>query len=352
MASASRRDSTTLREELFEQPAAFQFFQAVRLLHKLRSDRAGVGRHAEPDDEAVRFRSDTSFVFPEGDIREIQAGEAGAPDEMTVKFLGIASPGSFGSLPTPYVEEIRRQERELRNPAMREFLDLFNHRLVSLFYRAWERSSLPVLHDLGADNPFEKVLRSVFGTLGPSFDERMPLSREHLLSRAGLLSMSPAPASAVAATVKSIFGLPTRIAQFRPGWYPIDASDQNRLGRANVRLGEDLNLGEEVLLVQSRFRLSLGPMDWERFQELLPGSEGYNALCNLVRLAAGAALDFEVQLILQATEVPETQLGGEAPLSQLGRTTWLRTDPFDEDADGAIFEPAFDDRLASRAEAA
>ncbi|MGH7336166.1 MAG: type VI secretion system baseplate subunit TssG [Myxococcota bacterium] len=339
MAPESRRNIASLKEELLERPSAFEFFQAVRLLHKLRPDREGVGRDADPGREAVRFRSDTSFVFPEGDIREINAGEPGTPDEMIVKLIGIASPGSFGSLPTPYVEEVRRQERELKNPAMREFFDLFNHRLVALFYRAWERSRLPVLHDLDVDNAFESVLFATLGLLGPAFDARMPLDQASLLSRAGLLAMAPAPASAIESIVLSLFGVPARVVQFLPSWYGIDASDRSRLGAANARLGVDLNLGEQVLLVQSRFRVSVGPVDRKRFLALLPDGTDFAALSSVVRLAAGVEFDFDVQIVLAAAEVPETRLGG-ADAAQLGWTTWLRTEPFTDDARAAIFEPA------------
>jgi type VI secretion system protein ImpH len=340
MAPESRRHTASLREELFERASAFEFFQAVRLLHKLRPERAGVGRDADPEREAVRFRSDTSFVFPEGDIREIVAGESGAPDEMVVKLIGIASPGSFGSLPTPYVEEVRRQERTLKNPAMREFFDLFNHRLVSLFYRAWERARLPVLRDLGAENAFESALFATVGLLGPAFDARMPLDQTSLLSRAGLLAMAPAPACAIESVVTSLFGVPARVEQFQPSWYAIDASDRSRLGAANARLGVDLHLGEQVLLVQSRFRVALGPVGRDRFLSLLPDSEGFAALSSVVRLAAGAELDFDVQIALAAAEVPETRLASGLGASQLGWTTWLRTREFTEDARAAIFEPA------------
>jgi len=281
-------------------------------------------------------------VFPEGDIREITAGADGKPDLMTVKLLGIASPGSFGSLPTPYVEEVRRQERVLKNPAMREFFDLFNHRLTSLFYRAWERSRLAVLHDLGADNAFESVLLGAIGLLGPAFDGRMPLDHAILLSRAGLLAMAPAPASAIESVVQSLFDVPARVVQFLPSWYAIDTGDQNRLGSANSQLGIDLNLGAQVLLVQSRFRVAIGPIGRDRFKALLPDSGGFAALSSVVRLAAGVEFDFEIQLILAAAEVPATRLGGDAgdPPAQLGRTSWLRTQEFTEDASAAIFEPA------------
>ena len=339
MAPASRRNTTSLKEELFERPSAFEFFQAVRLLHKLRPEREGVGRDVDPGREAVRFRSDTSFVFPQGDIRAITAGDGETPDEMVVKMIGVASPGSFGSLPTPYVEEVRRQERELKNPAMREFFDLFNHRLVALFYRAWERSRLPVLHDLGVDNAFETALFAALGLHGAAFDARMPLDQTALLSRAGLLAMAPAPASAIAQVVTSLFGVPARVEQFQPSWYAIDASDRARLGAANSRLGLDLNLGDQVLLVQSRFRIALGPIDRKRFLELLPDGADFAALSSVVRLAAGVELDFDVQIVLAAAEVPETILGGGLGASQLGWTTWLRTQEFTEDARAAIFQP-------------
>lgn len=340
MAPASRRNTASLKQDLFERPSAFEFFQAVRLLHKLRPDREGVGRDADPGREAVRFRSDTSFVFPEGDIRAITPGEAETPDEMVVKMLGVASPGSFGSLPTPYVEELRRQERELKNPAMREFFDLFNHRLVALFYRAWERARLPVLHDLGVDNAFETALFAVLGLHGPAFDARMPLDQTALLSRAGLLAMAPAPASAIGSIVTSLFGVPARVEQFLPSWYAIDAGDRARLGAANARLGIDLNLGEQVLLVQSRFRVALGPVGRERFLALLPDGSEFAALSSVVRLAAGVEFDFDVQIVLAAAEVPKTRLFGGLGASQLGWTTWLRTQEFREDARAAIFEPA------------
>jgi type VI secretion system protein ImpH len=340
MASESRRNTTTLKEELFERAGAFEFFQAVRLLHKLRPNRAGVGRDADPDREAVRFRSDTSFVFPEGDIAGIAAGEDGRPDEMTVKLLGIASPGSFGSLPTPYIEELRRQERVLKNPAMREFFDLFNHRIVSLFYRAWERSQLPVLHDLRQDSAFESALRAAIGLFAPGLAAQLPLDATSLLSRAGLLAMAPAPATAIESLVTSLYGVPARVEQFLPSWYAIDPPDRSRLGTAHARLGLDLHLGEQVLLVQSRFRVALGPMDRARFLALLPDGERYAALSSVVRLAAGVEFDFEVQLVLDAADVPETRLAGDESATQLGWTSWLRTQEFTEDARAAVFEPA------------
>jgi type VI secretion system protein ImpH len=152
--------------------------------------------------------------------------------------------------------------------------------------------------------------------------------------------MAPAPATAIDAVVTSLFGVPARVEQFLPNWYRIDPDDRSYLGTANARLGIDMNLGEQVLIVQSRFRLVLGPLRLARFLELLPEADGFDALSCLVRLAAGTELDFDIQLILAAADVPDTRLCSNTDASRLGRTSWVKTQPFSEDATAAIFEPA------------
>jgi type VI secretion system protein ImpH len=340
MAPASRRDAAPLSQRLFEEPQGFQFFQAVRLLHKLRPGRAPVGRGADPEDEVVRFRSDVSFVFPPGDIRELHRADSDEPDDMLVSFMGVASPGSFGSLPVPYTEEIHRQERQFRNRALRDFFDIFNHRIVSLFYRAWQRARVAVLHDLGQTSGFESVLRAVLGLEGEAFAERLPFDDRGLLSRSGLLARRPAPAVVIEALVESLFEAPARVEQFVAGWYEMDPGDRSHLGSANSRLGVDMNIGERIQLTQPRFRVRVGPMPWAAFESLLPGTPGFRTLSSAVRLAAGVEFDFQLRLVLAAGDVPGTRLGGEGRGSRLGRTSWLKTLEFERDAEDALFEPS------------
>ena len=60
-----------LNQELFDEPFAFEFFQAVRLLEKIYSDRKTVGKDALPNEEVVRFRSRIGLDFPASEIQEI-----------------------------------------------------------------------------------------------------------------------------------------------------------------------------------------------------------------------------------------------------------------------------------------
>ena len=153
--------------------------------------------------------------------------------------------------------------------------------------------------------------------------------------------MKPAPASAIEGLVESLFAVPAAVEQFIPKWYDIDERDRSRLGVANSRLGADINLGARIRLTQAKFRVRLGPMEWDRYESLLPGSEGLRALSSVTRLAAGPEVDFDLQLLLKARDVPQMRLESDPERRcRLGFSTWLKTEEFHQDADDAIFAPS------------
>ena len=123
--------------QLLSEGYRFGFFQAVRLLELWEGDRAPVGHDAAPQNEAVRFGSHASVEFPASQIYDVAASRDGThPARMTVTFFGLNGP--LGALPQHYTEiAIERLAR--KDGALLDFLDLFNHRLLSLFYRAWEK---------------------------------------------------------------------------------------------------------------------------------------------------------------------------------------------------------------------
>src|SRR5262249_53650386 len=135
-------------ERLFTEAYAFDFFQAVRLLERVQPQRRPVGRPGSPRDEIVRFRARLSLAFPPSPIYElIRPGENIAP-AMTVNFLGLTGPS--GVLPRCYTERLLIQDRDFRGPerySLRAWFDLFNHRMISLFYRAWEKYRFHLFHE-------------------------------------------------------------------------------------------------------------------------------------------------------------------------------------------------------------
>ena len=238
--------------KLFDDARAFEFFQAVRLLTRGAEGRVPVATTSDPDEEAVRFRSEISLVFPETELGDLEAGEDGAPPELLVRFFGLATPACFGTLPRRYAEELLSVERgNDRNRAPRDFLDIFNHRAISLFFRAWEKYRFALRYERDDPaNPFEAALFAAIGLDAPALRERLALEDRGLLARAGLLAMAPVPAVVLESLVESVFGVPAEASQFETAWYPIDESDQTRLGMANASLGDDAVAGSSVQLCQ------------------------------------------------------------------------------------------------------
>ena len=335
MAAEGGRAAPSLAQELFDEPGRFEFYQAVRLLGLLWPDRAPVGRDSHPREEVVRFTSDVSFVFPLGDIQALETpSEGDGRAVMNVSFLGAATPNSFGSLPDAYAEEILELARR-KEYALRSFVDLFNHRIASLFYRAWEKHRPALAYERGEHDAFERALFAMIGLATPGLRSRLPIPDHALLFRSGLLGRRPASVCAIERLIRSYFAVPARVEQFQARWYPIDATDRNRLGAANSSLGTDLFAGEEVLLDQFAFRVRLGPMGWRDYAELLPSGDGFPALRELIRLTTGEEFDFEIQLVLKREDAPELTLGGEGR-ARLGWTTWLTNETMDRDPDDVV----------------
>src|SRR6266851_191107 len=160
----------TVAERLFVEGYAFEFFQAVRLLQRFDPARRPVGRLGSPRKEAVRFRAHLSLSFPASSVFEIVSPAEGPTSPlMTMTFMGLYGPS--GILPRHYTELLLRLERETKGAeryALRAWLDLFNHRLISLFYRAWEKYRFPLAYERGETfgpepDPFTRCLFSFVG---------------------------------------------------------------------------------------------------------------------------------------------------------------------------------------------
>jgi type VI secretion system protein ImpH len=354
-------------EHLFAEGYEFRFFQAVRLLQLLEPSRKPVGRAGLPREEAVRFRAHLSLSFAASDVYEVQPpGEGGPGPLMTVTFMGLTGPK--GVLPSHYTELLLRLDRDARGEeryALRAWLDLFNHRLISLFYRAWEKYRFPLAYERGETfkpepDPFTRSLFSIVGLGMRPLRGRLRVEKtaaegpRDLLARiddlallhfGGLLAQRPHSAVGLQALLEDYFGLPLQVLQFRGHWLRLDATNQSRLGGGNSLLGVNVVAGERVWDVQSKVRLRFGALRRPRFDSFLPDRssvaqrKAFFLLCHLTRLYLGPDFDFDVQLVLRAADVPWCQLAEGAGLGpRLGWNTWLCSQPATRDADDAMFE--------------
>jgi type VI secretion system protein ImpH len=263
---------------------------------------------------------------PSADVVKI-ARSADGPIELTVSFLGLTGP--MGVLPDHYTEFLVR-ESQARNLAPVQFFDIFNHRLISLFYRAWAKYRVLVRVEESPgrlQDPFARALASLAG-LG--LDRQLAWlasGEEDLLSVAGGLSRRVRSAGALGRLITELYGVPSEVVEFAGRWLVIPPSDRTRLSAGDpdgafASLGRDAVLGEAVWDVQSRVQVRLGPLGRSDFDALY-GHEGrLGALQRLVLLALGPSIDFEIILVLKAADVPRSQLTAQGS-TRLGQTGWL-----------------------------
>jgi type VI secretion system protein ImpH len=354
MAGTLGRNSSSVIENLVREPYRFDFFQAVRILERLRRNDeppVAVGYDGPMEQEAVRFVAPLSMSFPSAAIRELVPRGPGQPFEfaMHVSFMGLTGPS--GTLPRHYSTLLIERTRE-KETAYRDFLDLFNHRLVSLFYRAWEKYRIPAAYERAAttrssatnSDLFTFGLYSLVGMGTDGLRGRTAVPDETFLYYGGLFACQSRSPAGIVNIVSSYFNVMASVESFVGQWLSLPPEERSSLPAKrnpkglNCRLGVDAILGTKVWDVQSRFRVRLGPLSYRQFCEFLPSGNGFNSIFDLLRTYAGPCLDSEIQPVLLAKEVPFTQLLADAPVKpRLGQNVWMASRPFEHDFDGAVF---------------
>lgn len=327
---------------LFREGYRFDFFQAVRLLERVYATRKPVGyQHDHPKDEIVRFHTHVSMAFPASQIYDVVAAtetsEGGGPAAaMWVTFMGLA--GSQGVLPRYWTQLLADPGLKQQTAPLRDFLDIFNHRLLSLFYRAWEKYRFPIAYERQAGDTFSQYLYCLIGMGTRGLQRRLGISDEILLYYAGLLSQRPRAAIALEGVLQDYFGVPVEVEQFTGQWFlmNVDALTSLGAGGQNNQLGVSATLWERIWDPQARFRVKLGPLTYTQFQDFMPTSEAYRHVVELTRFFVGEELSFEVQPVLRADQVPWCALGVNRA-SRLGWAMWLKTEEFEEDTSQPVF---------------
>jgi len=332
MATEGRRADSPLVKVFFDEAYRFDFFQAVRLLERMFPERQPVGRGGDPSREVVRFRTRVSLEFPASQIHQIEGdpgGNGNQPPQMIVSFMGLT--GQLGVLPYLYTE-LLLDRTKYQDTALWEFLDLFNHRMISLFYCAWEKYRFPVAYERGEQDRFTEYLFDIIGLGTHGLRNRIGVQDEGLLYYSGLIAQRPHSPSASEAILGDYFGVKAKLEQFCGQWLTLDDENLTRLGASSNQLGVNMIAGARVWDNQSKFRLKFGPLTFTEFAAFLPVGTAFGPVTNLMRFLAGEEFDFDIQLVLKAKEVPSTVLTTQAKRRpMLGWTTWLKTREFIRD---------------------
>ncbi len=325
MEPEDRTAGSGLIERIQKEPHQFSFFQLVHLLQRSGSGGVPVGHTGPPSGELLRFRPVASLAFPDGDVAAVErvTDEEGRERFIVeTTFLGLY--GTTSPLPNYYSEELIQNPE--RDELLRGFLDLFHHRLLSLFYRCWEKYRYYVQFRQDTADEYSRRLLCLIGLGLPGLSEAEPIPRVRLLRYLGFLARRSCSAAELRAAISDYFDrIPTRISPWALRWVNVPQEARNQVGMRNCRLGEDLHLGESVRDRSAKFRITLGPLGLERYLLFLPDAEEFQALDGLVRLLVIDQLLFEVEVILRREEIPDLRLAEGSRGARLGQTTWLGT---------------------------
>ncbi len=326
---AGATDHPVIRALLAE-PRAFSFFQAVRLLELAQPDAAPLGGSGPASREAVRLRPDTAMAFQAAEVTEIEPPRGGSgPWRLTTTLAGLY--GASSPLPAIYSEDILQRELELapdEDPA-RLFLDVLNHRLLSLVYRAWSKYRWAFRFRVGGEDAISRCVFHLIGLASPESRALLGVPAQRLLRYAGYLTQLPRSASGLGGVLTDWFdGVPVEVEQCQERWVPVVADDQNRLGARNSELSANLVLGERVRDRSGKFRLRIGPLaDLAGFTAFLPIGEHHRALGSLVRFLAPDPLEYDFVLGIAGPAVPELCIARDGSAARLGWSSWLRAEP-------------------------
>ena len=325
-----------MSKDLYKEGHDFALFQAIRILERIGGG-PRLGREGPAAAETIRLRPDTSLGFAPSDVTAIDRTppSPAARDQpqrlrVTTGFGGLY--GVTSPLPSYYGEALVRPDSDTNR--VRDFLDLFHHRLLSLLYRTFTRHHY---HAEFAADGSDDLSRRLLCWLGIDARAAMALGvpAVRLLRHAGLLIGRNRPPRALEILWSELCEVPIRVSGNQGRWVTVPVDQQARLGTQSSRLGQDLVIGRRIHDVSGKFRITVGPVEYETFESFLPGGPALERLGQAIHLALPSAFDYEVELLLRADSRRPFQLGGTRQ-SRLGWTTWAGVETATRAADATV----------------
>ncbi len=339
--SSHTRKQLNLEETLTREGSGFEFVQILRLLQRMYPEREPVGVWSDPENEVARMHVLPSLAFPPSEVSAVEIetsadpnGNRKHPVHVGVRFFGLVGPQ--GVLPHAYTEHAAARARA-RDTAFRDFLDLFHHRTLSLFYRAWERHHTAAVAERGGEDRLRSHLLDLAGAGNPAGQRQSTVHPDTLAYYAGLFGLRSRPAMGLAQLIGDYFDVSVTAEQFVGEWRTLASGGQVRLDGDGTdgRLGKAV-IGSAVYDPHARIRLRIGPISREQFDRFLPDGRDHVALKALAGFYVDDEVGVDAQLVLACHETPVATLG-VAGAPRLGFGTWFRNKAPTRDPDDVLF---------------
>lgn len=328
----------TATDDMFE-ATWLSFYQVIRNLEQ--ESKVRIGSDEKIEKEPVRILVDAEATFPVAELAKIRHVDK---PELEVSFFGLF--GASGCLPRHYSQLIVDRIRQ-RDYALRDFLNIFNHRFLSLFYRVWEKHHYAIAFEtakqIGDTDRVRQTLQSLVGVLGEGHQDKLSVDDSVFLHYSGHYASVIPRAADLKGMLGQIFQFDVKIQELVGQWLMLATSEQSRLKAPGAiggwnSLGKDTVAGSRIWDLQNRFRVQIGPVSFDGFLELLPDPDKtkLRQVIDVTRRYVGPQFDFDVQVLLRFEDIPPLRLGD--PSARLGWSTWLGQNQDQKIAEDAIFQ--------------
>lgn len=306
----------TFLRNLQSEPWRFDYFTVLRHLERTFADRPRIGDSAARREDFVQLGQDPFMDFPASNLARVVLNDD-KPLKVFVKYLGLLGPQ--GALPLATTEEAYHYVLS-QDDAFPRFLDVFNHRFIQLFFRAWADSRPIVQHDRPKADRFIAYIGSAIGIGSKPYQDLDSVPDAAKLGFAGLMGAQAKCASRLAGAVCGLFNVKAEVEEFVGSRLMIEAAEWTILGGRYNRLGEDMLLGRTVFSVQDKIRVRIFTKNLAQYIRFLPTGDLCEPLADLVFFYNGEQLDWDVELAIPTGAVEPIRIG---KFGQLGWTSWM-----------------------------
>ncbi|PWU29039.1 type VI secretion system baseplate subunit TssG [Pseudomonas sp. RW407] len=324
----SRLKASGLLQALEGRVCEANLYRFCQLVEAAAPGNPPLGTTSRPGDDAVRFRPDPGMGFPAGELKAIEFDEEHPERPATVRTRLLGLYGVDSPLPTAYLDDIA-QRRE-GHEALEAFLDIFNHRIFTQFYRIWRKYSYPATFEAGGTDGTSQCLLGLIGLGIPGTAEHVATPVSRFLALLSVMRLPTRNAEGIGALVKLL--APNTRVRVTPHWpckVPL-ARPASLSPEAPVSLSQGTPLGAMGADANSQVRLELATEDPAEVQGWLPGGQLHSDLLVLLRVYLGWRCNAKLQLTLPLKCLPRPVLGAAPVL--LGLTGVLGLDAGPEDA--------------------
>lgn len=313
----SRLNASGVLQALQGRVAEASLYRFCQLLEQAVPERPLLGSTLDPADDPVRFRPDPGMGFPASELKSVEWCSEGGPATVRTRLLGLY--GVDSPLPTAYLDDIA-QRRE-GHEALQGFLDIFNHRIFTQFYRVWRKYSYPATFAAGGSDATSQCLLGLVGLGIPGSAEQIATPMSRFLALLGVMRLPTRNAEGITALVRLL--APGTRCKVTPHWpRSIRLSQPASLcSQQPVSLAQGMPLGPLGLDANSQLHLLLSTEDRDEAQGWLPGASLHRDLLVLLRVYLGWRCTARLQLALPFSLLPQPRLGATGV--QLGMTAAL-----------------------------